>query len=210
MMVLTGPKASTLCASSPTKGFSFNNNKIVTTYGGGALVTESEEIYSKALFWANQSRENKTFYEHSDIGFNYRMGPLNAAAGLVGMKDVYQKVKDRRQIFERYHDAFEKCELEVQWLVERPGYYSNRWLSTGVLNTLKVNEITSKMLNMGIECRRLWNPMHLQPYFKKYPSYVSGLAEKLFRDGLCLPCCRREEVALVAEAIISASKGYLS
>ena len=186
--------------------FSFNNNKTITTYGGGVLITANEEIYNKTLFWANQSRENKPFYEHSDIGFNYRMGPLNAAAGLLGIRDLRVKVLERRQIFEEYKKTLKSRGVQVKWLEEMPGYYSNRWLSTVLLDTLDINNIDSKMKDAGIECRRLWNPMHLQPYFTRFPSYVNGLSEKLFLEGLCLPSCSLDEVPLVSDALFSASR----
>ena len=167
--------------------FSFNNNKIVTTYGGGALVTENAEIYRKALFWASQSREDKPFYEHTDIGFNYRMGPLNAAAGLLELRGIDSKVAERRQVFDRYREILGNRD-DITWLKEPSGHFSNRWLSTPLLsNPLKINEIMARMNLKGIECRRLWNPMHLQPYYQKYPAFVNGYAEKLFLEGLCFP-----------------------
>lgn len=167
--------------------FSFNNNKIVTTYGGGALITENEEIYRKTLFWATQSREDKPYYEHTDIGFNYRISPLNAAAGLLELKGIDSRVAERRQVFDRYREILGTRD-DITWLEEPSGHFSNRWLSTPLLsNPLKINEIMTKMQLESIECRRLWNPMHLQPYYQKYPAFVNGYAEKLFLQGLCLP-----------------------
>ena len=177
--------------------FSFNNNKILTTYGGGALITQDKVIYEKALFWANQARENKPFYEHRDIGFNYRMGPLNAAAGLIGMADIENKISERRTIYERYRACITELNLGEEWWEEPPGLSSNRWLSTVLLNPLKINQIAKSMEGSSIECRRLWNPMHLQPIYQNYPAYVSGISEKLFLGGLSLPSCNLDAVAQV-------------
>lgn len=179
--------------------YSFNNNKILTTYGGGALITQNEEIYKKAMFWANQSRENMPFYEHTDIGFSYRMGPLNAASGLLGMQTIEKKVGDRRAVFEQYRMAIKG----VNWLPDADGCYSNRWLTTALVNPLKANQIWSKLMDGNIEFRRMWNPMHLQPFYRKYPAYLDGFAEKLFSEGLCLPSGDLGHVPQVVDVINS-------
>lgn len=181
--------------------FSFNNNKIITAYGGGALITENEEIYRKTLFWATQSKEDKPYYEHTDIGFNYRISPLNAAAGLLELKEIDSRVAERRRIFDRYREILAN-RSGTTWLEEPGGHFSNRWLSTPLFsNPLKINEIMAKMNRNGIECRRLWNPMHLQPYYQKYPAIVNGYAEKLFQEGLCLPSGNLADVSHVASVM---------
>jgi len=188
--------------------FSFNNNKIVTSYGGGALITQDENIYRKAMFWANQSREEKPYYEHTDIGFNYRMGPLNAAAGLLGMKKVNPKVTARRDIFEAYRRQLPS----VSWLEEPAGLKSNRWLTTGLFNPLIINQITQHDTAKAIEFRRLWKPMHLQPFYLKYPAYLDGTSERLFAAGLCLPSSDLQAVAPVTGVIrdVLSRKGVTS
>ena len=181
--------------------FSFNNNKIITTYGGGALMTENEEIYRKTLFWATQSREDKPYYEHTDIGFNYRISPLNAAAGLLELKEIDLRVAERRQVFDRYRENLGNRN-DIIWIEEPSGYFSNRWLSTPLFsNPLKINEIMARMQLESIECRRLWNPMHLQPYYQKYPAFVNGYAEKLFQEGLCLPSGNLNDVSHVSSVL---------
>ena len=177
--------------------FSFNNNKILTTYGGGAIITQDRVIYEKALFWANQAREDKPFYEHRELGFNYRMGPLNAAAGLIGMSDIKSKISERRTIYERYRACIAELSLGEEWLEEPPGLSSNRWLSTVLLNPLEINQIAKSMEGSSIECRRLWNPMHLQPFYQNYPAFVNDFSEKLFLGGLSLPSCNLDDVAQV-------------
>ena len=182
--------------------FSFNNNKLLTTYGGGALVTNDVVIYKKAIFWASQSREDKPFYEHTDIGFNYRMGPLNAAAGLVGMKKIDQKLVERRAIYEHYVQSMQGARKPISWLKEPPDSLSNRWLSTLVLKGLKISDLITKMNGHGIECRRLWNPMHLQPYYQKYASHINGTSEQLFMEGMCLPSSNIGDAISASEVIL--------
>ncbi len=167
--------------------FSFNNNKVVTAYGGGVLVTGDKAVYDKALFWATQSREDKPYYEHTDLGYNYRMSPLNAAAGILELRSVKAKIEQRRNLFSQYKGVFGSWE-SVAWLEEPDGFKTNRWLSTALFsNPLIINDIMEKTKRQGIECRRLWKPMHLQPYYKKYPSFVDGTGETLFQQGICLP-----------------------
>ena len=185
---------------------SFNNNKTVTTYGGGAILTEDEQIYRQCYYWATQSRSVKPFYEHADIGYNYRMGPLAGAAGLLGLGSVGSKIESRRASFEGYRKLLAINDVDVKWLTEPSGCFSNRWLSTGVFKSLDVSKMISKSGDNGIELRRLWNPMHLQPYFKGYPVYRNGHSEYLFQNGLCLPFVEGEAIQEVVEALISASK----
>jgi dTDP-4-amino-4,6-dideoxygalactose transaminase len=177
---------------------SFNNNKILTTYGGGALVTNNKESYDKALFWATQSRENKPYYEHTDLGFNYRMSPLAAAAGLQALGAVESLIQARVAIFAKYRELLGGLIA----LPEPEGYFSNRWLSAfRIRNDLNINDIVSTLGVQGIECRRFWNPMHCQPYYKKYPALISGFSEELFRDGLCLPSSDEKTVAKICQAL---------
>lgn len=165
---------------------SFNNNKILTTYGGGAILTEDAAVAEKILFWAGQSRESKMYYEHKELGYNYRMGPINAAVGLSKIDRLESEISERRGCFEVYNQALAINGFHFQ--LERPGHFSNRWLSTLCLrNNSEVEAISKILFDQGIETRRLWKPMHKQPVFKDAPYYGSDVSDKLFETGLCLP-----------------------
>ncbi len=180
---------------------SFNNNKVLTTYGGGAMMTQDEGIYQKAVLWASQSREDKPYYEHKDIGFNYRMGPLNAAAGLVGMLEIDQKINARRASFAGYVSALKSWPKVKGWLDKSADSFSNRWLSTLTVKGLNISELIASMNGQGIECRRLWNPMHQQPLYRSCPAELNGLSEHLFQTGLCLPHCSLDDISTVERAL---------
>jgi dTDP-4-amino-4,6-dideoxygalactose transaminase len=181
--------------------FSFNNNKAITTYGGGALVTKNQEILSKTAFWASQSRENKPYYEHTQVGYNYRMSPLNAAAGLVALKDIDKKIQCRRDIYDHYRERLES-RIDSQWPAEPSGFIASRWLTCARFKELEINDIVVGMFSVGIECRRAWNPMHKQPLFLKNESFLNGFSEKLFAEGLCLPSSKPELVDEVCDALV--------
>jgi dTDP-4-amino-4,6-dideoxygalactose transaminase len=180
---------------------SFNNNKIVTTYGGGALLTNSDNFYKTAQFWASQSREDMLYYLHKEQGFNYSMSPLNAACGLSQLKDLQNKVDARRAT---YH-AYKKNLMSdgVEFTEEKDGFFSNRWLTTVILKDEKVQSKASKeLLGAGIEIRPVWNPMHKQPLFKDCKGYLNGVSDELFSRALCLPSHNGDEItALVADQL---------
>ncbi|MFN8313198.1 MAG: DegT/DnrJ/EryC1/StrS family aminotransferase [Cyclobacteriaceae bacterium] len=165
--------------------YSFNNNKIVTTYGGGALVTDNQALYENALLWASQSRENKPYYEHRELGYNYRMGPLTAAQGMLGLSLLDQKIASRRSTYERYKSRLssETC----RFLDEPAGYYSNRWLTAIRCLEAKIPQIQAGAAAGGIETRLLWKPMDEQPVFQGFTSKSRGIASQLFRSGITLP-----------------------
>jgi len=165
--------------------FSFNNNKLFTTYGGGALVTNNQEVAAKVNLWAGQSRDNLPFYEHREIGFNYKMSPLNAAAGLAQIESLSDKIAERREIFKTYQKYLDK---KVEWQVETSNVFSNRWITAVNLPIgVKVNEVQNTLAAKGIETRPVWKPMHLQPVFREFQSCINGSSEKLFESGTCLP-----------------------
>lgn len=165
--------------------FSFNNNKLITTYGGGALVTNDPAIAAKVNSWASQSRDNLPFYEHREIGFNYKIGPLNAAVGLAQLELLPDKIANRRQIFATYQKQLHE---KVEWQIETSITFSNRWITAIKLPLrVNVNEIQNSLKTGGIETRPVWKPMHLQPVFKEFSSFINGCAEKLFESGICLP-----------------------
>jgi len=170
--------------------FSFNGNKIITTSGGGALVSNNPDYISKAKFLSTQARDEAVHYQHSEIGFNYRMSNVSAAIG-VGQLEVLDKhVGYRRSNFDFYKQ--ELSNLGIGFIDELVESFSNRWLTCVILDPSKINgktreDIRLALENENIESRPLWKPMHLQPIFKKYPFYGNGVSEGLFEKGLCLP-----------------------
>lgn len=165
---------------------SFNNNKLVSTYGGGALITNNETIYRWAVLWASQAREDKLYYEHKEVGYNYRMGPLNAAAGLAKWPFLSDSVNKRRADFEEYYNTLTMHGFSFP--VEKPGCYSNRWLSTTILpDGCSPIDLHMALMKKSIESRLLWNPMHQQPAFNRITIFSGEHSEKLFTKGLCLP-----------------------
>ncbi len=180
--------------------FSFNNNKMMTTYGGGILVTKDPRIASRVRFLATQSRENLPYYEHVEVGYNYAMSPILAAYGIGQLGNFDKSIDCRRDIFEAYRR--ELVPFGVDFLSEPEGFYSIRWLSTAIFKDKATRlQVSSVLAAKGIETRPLWKPMHLQPlYYNKAPVYISGVAENLFEKGLCLPSgheTSRDEIYLV-------------
>jgi len=171
---------------------SFNGNKIITTSGGGALVCSSEETKKKAVFYATQSRDDAPHYQHSHIGYNYRLSNISAGIGRGQMEVLEDHISLRRKMHFFYIDLFASVEgIEV---FEEPSadFYSNHWLSAITVNPELTNGITREDLRLAfekenIECRPLWKPMHMQPIFKDSPYYGGNVAESLFNEGLCLP-----------------------
>lgn len=184
------------CGAFGTFGvLSFNGNKIITTSGGGALLSNNGELIEKARFLATQARDNAPHYQHSHIGYNYRMSNVVAAIGRGQMEVLDDRVKARRANFERYEKYFANIVKRGYQVTMQPGpegYFSNRWLTAIYIDPLQNKGITRETVRMAmdaenIESRPLWKPMHLQPVFAKAPFYGDGTSEKLFEDGLCLP-----------------------
>jgi dTDP-4-amino-4,6-dideoxygalactose transaminase len=170
---------------------SFNGNKIITTSGGGALISNNEKLIIKARFLATQARDAAPHYQHSQIGYNYRMSNVCAGIGRGQMQILNNHIHLRRIVYETYFNQFSKLP-GIQFLKEPVGLISNRWLTTVIINPEKNNGATAVKLRLAlesenIESRPLWKPMHLQPVFKDYPYYGDGLSDKLFSQGLCLP-----------------------
>ncbi len=168
---------------------SFNGNKIITTSGGGALVAKQKENAVKAVFLATQARDNAPHYQHSQIGYNYRMSNVLAGVGRGQMEVLDKHIGHRRSNFQFYKDAFADIK-ELVFVDEPIGYFSNRWLSCIYVNP--TNGITRETIRLAlkeenIESRPLWKPMHLQPVFESSPFYGDGTSERLFENGLCLP-----------------------
>ena len=169
--------------------YSFNGNKIITTSGGGALISSDEKQIQKAKFLATQARDNAPHYEHSHIGFNYRLSNVSAAIGLGQLEVLQDRVNKRREIFEFYKKELSEIK-EIFFLEEMEGFYSNRWLSTILISEdSKVNreDLRLYLEKDNIEARPLWKPMHQQPIFKNCLSFGGKNSEYLFQYGLCLP-----------------------
>lgn len=168
--------------------FSFNGNKIITTSGGGALVSNNAEWIQRAKFLATQARDPAPHYQHSTIGYNYRLSNICAGIGRGQMLVLDERVRQRRAVYDRYVSAFADLPA-IQFLPELPGSFSNRWLTTVLVDSEKTDreKIRLALADDNIEARPLWKPMHLQPVFAQYPAYVNGVSESLFEKGLCLP-----------------------
>jgi dTDP-4-amino-4,6-dideoxygalactose transaminase len=167
---------------------SFNGNKIITTSGGGAIVTSDLTQKNKAIFLATQARDNAPHYQHSEIGYNYRMSNICAGIGRGQMEVLDQHVAQRRRMHQFYTELF-KNSSQISVLAEPSSdYFSNFWLSTIVTSSFEKREAIRLALEaQNIEARPLWKPMHLQPVFESSPYYGAAVAEDLFDKGLCLP-----------------------
>lgn len=184
------------CGSYGTFGvLSFNGNKIITTSGGGALLSEDTEMIEKARFLATQARDFAPHYQHSHIGYNYRMSNVLAGIGRGQLEVLSDRVEVRRNNFVKYKQYFAKhnnAGFNIQFQEEPQGYYSNRWLTCIVVDPssnkgLTREEIRLAMDEENIETRPLWKPMHQQPVFASSKNYLNGISDKLFENGLCLP-----------------------
>ncbi|MEK4751954.1 aminotransferase class I/II-fold pyridoxal phosphate-dependent enzyme [Priestia sp. FSL R5-0597] len=167
--------------------FSFNGNKIITTSGGGMLVSNNEEKISKARFWATQSRDQAIHYQHSELGFNYRMSNVVAGIGRGQLKVLEQRVEKKREIFAYYKKELEGLEgigfmPSNDW--DAPNYWLSSIILTGNVRPLDIMEALEKE---NVESRPVWKPMHMQPFFEKYDFIGKGVSEELFANGVCLP-----------------------
>ncbi len=169
--------------------YSFNGNKIITTSGGGALVCKNKMLTDKARFLATQARDNAKHFEHSEVGYNYRMSNVCAAIGLGQLEFLSERVSRKREIFNFYKNELSAIK-EITFLEEVEGSFSNYWLTTILLeknSAIDCEQMRLCLENDNIESRPLWKPMHLQPVFKDCKSYVNGVSEDFFNRGLCLP-----------------------
>ena len=169
---------------------SFNGNKIITTSGGGAIVTKNLIQKDKAVFLSTQARDNAPHYQHSEIGYNYRMSNICAGIGRGQMEVLDKHILLRREMNAFYKEIFKNNNCISVLSEPNENYYSNHWLTAITIN--KDSNISSENLRLqlekeNIESRPLWKPMHLQPVFKEAPYYGGTVSETLFKDGLCLP-----------------------
>jgi dTDP-4-amino-4,6-dideoxygalactose transaminase len=171
---------------------SFNGSKVITTSGGGAIVTNSVLLKERAVFLATQAREDAPHYQHSEIGYNYRMSNVCAGIGRGQMEVLDAHIILRRKMHDFYVDVFKDIQGVNVFTVPNDNFFSNYWLSTILVDPLKTKGITSEVIRLNlekanIESRPLWKPMHLQPVFCNFPYYGNAVAETLFTNGLCLP-----------------------
>lgn len=169
---------------------SFNGNKIITTSGGGALISGNHEYIEKARFLATQARDKAPHYQHSEVGYNYRMSNIVAGIGRGQLEVLEERISARRENNRLYRDYFSDFDF-IAFQNEPEGHFSNYWLTSVVVSPNKKGigreMIRLRMEAVNIETRPFWKPMHLQPVFKDCPAYINGVSEGLFNDGLCLP-----------------------
>lgn len=186
---------------------SFNGNKMITTSGGGALICPDKENAQRALFLATQARENRPYYFHETIGYNYRLSNISAAIGCAQMEELDWRVNRRRAIHGIYADALRDNPVVSVHNNPDDTFNSNYWLSTILLDDaspVSADDLRQKLASHNIETRLLWRPMHMQPVYKDAPAYVNNVSERLFGHGLCLPSSTTlsdEQVQYVAQLI---------
>ena len=187
---------------------SFNGNKIITTSGGGALICPDKTAADRVKFLSTQARENRPYYYHTTIGYNYRLSNVSAAIGCAQIEELPDRVKRRRCI----HGSYSELLAGAEWVTvhDEPSqrFRSNFWLSTVSFDKSVVgrtpDEIRMLLLERGIETRLIWRPMHMQPVFADAPYYGGGCSDGIFENGLCLPSgttLSDDDIAQVAEAL---------
>ena len=191
---------------------SFNGNKIITTSGGGALVCRKQAQKERAIFLSTQARDEAPYYQHSEIGYNYRMSNVSAGIGCGQMEVLEERIIQRRFNHHFYQKLFENMEGISIFSEPNDDFYSNHWLSAIVIDEERIgfdrDKLQLKFLENNIETRPLWKPMHLQPIFSDAPYYGEDVSERLFQKGLCLPSGSnmtdndRERIAKIFEEMI--------
>jgi dTDP-4-amino-4,6-dideoxygalactose transaminase len=171
---------------------SFNGNKIITTAGGGALVSDNKEYVDRARFLSTQAADKAAHYQHSQIGYNYRLSNILAGIGLGQLEVVESRIESRRRIFSRYVEALSEIKGIKFHIEPDTKFKSNRWLTTIVIDADLTDGITREDIRLGlekenVESRPLWKPLHIQPVFLSCPSYINDVSYNLFVNGLCLP-----------------------
>ncbi|WP_415918785.1 DegT/DnrJ/EryC1/StrS family aminotransferase [Staphylococcus simulans] len=172
--------------------FSFNGNKIITTSGGGMLLSNNKERIEHALFLATQAKDKAPYYQHTELGFNYRLSNISAGIGRGQMEVINDRVRRRREIFDMYYQELSQID-GIKFQPELSNSKSNRWLTALTIDPKKINisanELITELNRKNIEARAVWKPMHLQPLYKSYDYVYIDVdnAEKLFNEGICLP-----------------------
>ncbi len=167
--------------------FSFNGNKIITTSGGGMLVSNNEERIAKVRFWSTQSRDKARHYQHSELGYNYRMSNIVAGIGRGQLKVLDRRVEQKRYIYEFYKTEFKDIK-DIEFMPVNEWNKPNYWLTCIMLKgKIRPIDIMEALEKENIESRPIWKPMHKQPFFEKYGFIDEGVSEKIFENGVCLP-----------------------
>lgn len=170
---------------------SFNGNKIITTSGGGALICKNKRDKERAIFLSTQAKDTAPHYQHSEIGYNYRMSNVLAGIGRGQMEVLENHIKLRRENNRFYKDIFSNVKGVKLFKEPSKEYFSNHWLSCILINEntagFSREDLRLELLEKNIESKPLWKPLHLQPVFKDCKRYVNGVSEQLFNNGLCLP-----------------------
>lgn len=183
--------------------YSFNGNKILTTSGGGMLVSDNKEWIEKAKFFSTQAKEPYIHYEHIEYGYNYRMSNVLAAIGVAQMEILDQRVEQKREIFDFYSTELANIS-EISFMPEIEQSRGNRWLSTLIFNHTDPLKVVTALEEQNIESRPLWKPMHLQPLFSNTTSFLDGTSQNLYNKGICLPSptsLPKEELSSIVEVI---------
>lgn len=186
--------------------FSFNGNKIITTSGGGALISKNKDAIEEAKYLSSQARGKFSHYEHTTIGYNYRMSNISAGIGVAQMMVLNNRIESRRRNLETYKESLHQ-EHYIKFLEEPKGYRSNRWLTTILIDEkvgVSPEDLRLELESKGIETRPLWKPMHMQPVYCQYPYFGNNLSEDLFKTGLCLPsgsALKKETIVMICNEI---------
>ncbi|PIE96724.1 DegT/DnrJ/EryC1/StrS family aminotransferase [Bacillus fungorum] len=193
--------------------YSFNGNKIITTSGGGMLVSDDVEALERARFLATQARDSAPYYQHSQVGYNYRMSNILAGVGRGQLEVLEDRVRARRRIFNRYYEELSHIP-RFYFMPELENTRSNRWLTTMLIDEkesgITIEKLLTALAEENIEARPTWKPLHMQPLFKKYKYYAhqkdKDVSKKLFENGICLPSGSNmtdEDQRRVIQAIIN-------
>lgn len=166
--------------------FSFNGNKIITTSGGGMLVSNNEEKIAKVRFWSTQSREKARHYQHNEIGYNYRMSNIVAGIGRGQLKVLNERIEQKRYIHNFYKKELSELS-QISFMPENDWNKPNYWLSVITLKDMSPNFLMDELEKENIESRPIWKPMHMQPIFKNYDFIGNNVSQELFEHGICLP-----------------------
>lgn len=183
--------------------YSFNGNKILTTSGGGMLVSNNKDWIEKAKFYSTQAKEPFIHYEHLEYGYNYRMSNVLAAIGVGQMEVIEDRVAKKREIFDWYKEYLSDCD-EITMMPELPNTRGNRWLTAMTFEKTDYNKVMLALETINVESRPLWKPMHIQPLFVDAKKYVDGTSEDLFRKGLCVASSTtmtKEDVKMICDLI---------
>jgi len=183
--------------------YSFNGNKILTTSGGGMLVSSNEDYIKKAMFYSTQAKGPYVHYEHEEYGYNYRMSNVLAAIGVAQMEVIEDRVNKKREIFNWYKEFLNDIE-EIEFMPELENSRGNRWLTAITFKTTNFNDVMVALEELNVESRPLWKPMHMQPLFKDCKTYLDGTSEELYKKGLCLASSTimtKDDVKKICEVI---------